>query len=1589
MKSFIFTLILFINLCAYAQDILPTTCISPSKAFIESEAYYQKYKKEINALQKLPGYNTRAYTQSIHNAITKWDGGSFYRFEIGTAPGSDNINRGHLLRNTDRHTGGHSFEDLRRSALDLGTTFNIGDAFYFSLYDYNGNNPSWVSPPLRFNWEDLGDPSNNLRIQVETNYGVNGLGPYAIWQRDKMMAFYNLVNPIIKEVFGAPSRNHSVYIVNDGNAVGTNTFYNGPNQISSTYLERNGDLSQPRLMIHELIHAYRDNVVLSSNDSWHYDPTLSGFEEGMAEAVAVIIMDIFIGRYPNFFNADEFKIHWSHSRGMPFDWDYDFKNHSQLTTTDFFSSDIGTGAHWERYGTSQAAMQKMYVEDPNIFKKFNAEYYKRLNANHELIPSRELIIDIFNSIIQEIERTPTTEWINDQRIFDCEVIPGDKVHMLTFHTVDPPRIHTLDNRVHIYQTQDLPGGDEWSWDTPDAANPANSKRWYVQTNNINGQLQIFNYDNSLHQAINIRNDKNSRRNGVAPYLGPYQGGNFMNYNGAFTGNDGRYDCIQPGCGKRPIGIESHYFYATSTTDRNHNDLPYNLPDRGSQLVSGLDDLGLYRYNISFEGSKYNGTYYRLHGQELVGKDGIIGGIKSNDITKNITGKLYIEHQDFGEENLININNGTFISSRDWAAVPETVTHRQGGRTDRRYSIPGKVHTIYISEDCSEQKIDFRNIRYGDGLAGSQLFLFTVEDFDIIEYTANDITICEGEDLVLTVENNFPDILDEDSRITYRWLNPDGIEIASSPIHTIPNASETTHQGTYTLLINSFGCIITQQVEVIINNVAFDVIIPQEITLCESETLTIEANIINDATYLWSGPNNFSSTTRIISIPNVTINNQGTYSLAVTALDCSETPITKTETTEVIINTDTDFEVNIPTLITLCEQQELTIEANLVNGATYLWSGPNNFSATTRIINIPNITQNQQGDYTVDITALNCLNQPITKSDTTTVEVNIDTDFDVNIPTLITLCEQQELTIEANLVNGATYLWSGPNNFSATTRIINIPSITQNQQGDYTVAITVLNCLNQPITKSDTTTVEVNIDTDFEVGTPSTTTLCEGQELILEANSINNATYLWSGPNNFSATTRIISIPEITTNQQGNYNIEVTVPNCIGNSITKSNTTIVDVNTDTDFEVNTPLLITLCEHEELIIEANLVIGATYQWTGPNNFSATTRIISIPNVTQNQQGSYNVEVTVPGCLNQPITKTSTTNVEIDADITLEVNTPPSIILCEGDDLTLEANVIEGATYLWNGPNNFSATTRIINIPNVSAIHQGIYLVEARIFSCTGDIVVDYSSTNVIINEQITIELITNDINVCEDETATLTVNEIDNATYLWTGPNNFSASTREVIIDNITLEQQGTYTVTVQAPDCNQIMIENSSDLVINIEAIPEIDLSDIIDEATVCYQNAFTLEVPSYANATYIWEGPGNYTSNERNLVLSNFSEEQEGLYMLTIMIPYCNTFLEEIHHIEITACPREDLIPDFFTPNGDGYNDIWSVNPNLVSFTNIDIYDRYGKLLKRLNSGNHSWDGVYNGANMPSSEYWYTIHYENNEVQNGHFSLIR
>jgi gliding motility-associated-like protein len=84
-------------------------------------------------------------------------------------------------------------------------------------------------------------------------------------------------------------------------------------------------------------------------------------------------------------------------------------------------------------------------------------------------------------------------------------------------------------------------------------------------------------------------------------------------------------------------------------------------------------------------------------------------------------------------------------------------------------------------------------------------------------------------------------------------------------------------------------------------------------------------------------------------------------------------------------------------------------------------------------------------------------------------------------------------------------------------------------------------------------------------------------------------------------------------------------------------------------------------------------------------------------------------------------------------------------------------------------------------------------------------------------------------------------------------------------------------------------------------------------------------------------------------------------------------------------------VPQFFTPNDDGYNDRWNVfgATGLLEDSRLFIFDRYGKLLLQLQTSTSGWDGTFNGEPLPSTDYWFTLELNGGQIVKGHFAMKR
>lgn len=93
-----------------------------------------------------------------------------------------------------------------------------------------------------------------------------------------------------------------------------------------------------------------------------------------------------------------------------------------------------------------------------------------------------------------------------------------------------------------------------------------------------------------------------------------------------------------------------------------------------------------------------------------------------------------------------------------------------------------------------------------------------------------------------------------------------------------------------------------------------------------------------------------------------------------------------------------------------------------------------------------------------------------------------------------------------------------------------------------------------------------------------------------------------------------------------------------------------------------------------------------------------------------------------------------------------------------------------------------------------------------------------------------------------------------------------------------------------------------------------------------------------------------------------------GIYTLNVSNQYGCKATDDI------AVTIDIGIPNFFTPNNDGYNDTWSI-PFLTAEpeSEIWIYDRFGNMITYYKAGEAEWDGTSNGEPLPQATYWYVI----------------
>ncbi|MBR6597103.1 MAG: T9SS type B sorting domain-containing protein [Paludibacteraceae bacterium] len=165
----------------------------------------------------------------------------------------------------------------------------------------------------------------------------------------------------------------------------------------------------------------------------------------------------------------------------------------------------------------------------------------------------------------------------------------------------------------------------------------------------------------------------------------------------------------------------------------------------------------------------------------------------------------------------------------------------------------------------------------------------------------------------------------------------------------------------------------------------------------------------------------------------------------------------------------------------------------------------------------------------------------------------------------------------------------------------------------------------------------------------------------------------------------------------------------------------------------------------------------------------------------------------------------------------------------------------------------------------------------------------------------------------------------------------------------------------------------------------------------CFEIVNSSEVgtttPTYAKGSNIVENSGTYSFTVAYPVDYTRPQYTVDDDQCVSENSYISVVIEQQDSTDKGGPEPELQIPNYFSPNGDGVNDKWTIEALKDAYpkSQVQIYNQIGKLIiEYLGKDFDGWDGTYLGQPMPSTDYWYKIYIEEKrKYLLGHFTLIR
>ncbi len=445
----------------------------------------------------------------------------------------------------------------------------------------------------------------------------------------------------------------------------------------------------------------------------------------------------------------------------------------------------------------------------------------------------------------------------------------------------------------------------------------------------------------------------------------------------------------------------------------------------------------------------------------------------------------------------------------------------------------------------------------------------------------------------------------------------------------------------------------------------------------------------------------------------------------------------------------------------------------------------------------------------------------------------------------------------------------------------------------------------------------------------------------------------------------IQNPDYTYSDTGYYNVTLMVQDSLGCRDTITQQVHVTLGGSGNFTFNNP-----CENSPVQFTSTSSATVSHRWDFGNGDTSSN---INPVYTYATPGTYTVTLITEnsfGC-----TDTIVQQLTVNPSPLASFVIPP--LICEQEDITINNTSLNAASYTWDfGDGNTSPDINPVHTYSTAGTYT-ITLIAQNSFGCT-DTIVQQLTVSPSPVASFTIPPL-----VCEQEHIAINNTSLSAASYTWDfGDGDTSSNINPVH----TYNTAGTYTVTLITGNSSGCTNTLQQTIQVHPQPVAAFEANPVLTTASAP-QITFTNQ--STGETSWQWNFGDGQQSTIENPV---YSYESEGEYTVVLVVSNDEQCTDTT---EVTVTILEEMvIPNVFTPNGDGFNDIFSINydPDVISSIEMVVFDRLGGEVFRTDNPLKGWDGTTNNQPVADGVYYYivtTTKQEQTKEYKGFITLLR